>query len=259
MSRRRRQRLGPRRHERTCTTWNTTRCVSWSRWCKGANRGGRTAVKVHDRRRHVRKGTERGHASKSTPGRERDLADLTESHQVTARQIEERFRTESVAAEAEFNETRKQINIRVRRGRAKGTRHQPGQSRWTAESVYEAAEKQSTDDRDEIRRNAAATADRLAELWRQAEGPLARAGLERDEVEVPLSDAAGGLIVDPARAIEEQFAVAEQVLARIARFANAEAGQRRRVLRLSIPHRHRGRGAVAARAQRKDPGGRRWR
>ena len=43
----------------------------------------------------------------------------------------------------------------------------------------------------------------------------ARASLERPDVEVPTSESASGLVVDPSRVIEEQFVAAEQALTRL--------------------------------------------
>jgi len=148
----------------------------------------------------------------NTQNREKDLAAINEAHQEALKKITEQHKAEQDSAEAEFNETKLRVNGECdeTEGRARAAYQD---TRWTADSVYEAAEKESADDRDDTRRKAAATADRVADLWRQAEAPLARAGLEREEVEVPTSEAAGGLIVDPARTIEEQFILAELALA----------------------------------------------
>ena len=129
-------------------------------------------------------------------GKERDLATLNKAHRQTLQQIEERYKSEGSAADGELADTRRRVTSECDEAESQArTTHQD--ARWTADSVYEAAEKQSTDDREETRRSAAGVADRLAELWQKAEGPLARAGLERDEIEVPASQAASGLIVEP--------------------------------------------------------------
>src|SRR5262245_39309453 len=141
-------------------------------------------------------------------GRERDMAALTEAHQEGLKKIADQYKVDSDAAEAEYLQTKQRVTEECdgAEGRARSAYQD---SRWTADSIYEAAEKQSADDRDEQRRKASATADRVADLWRQAEAPMARAGLTREDVEAPTSEAAGGLIVDPARTIEEQFLLAE--------------------------------------------------
>ncbi|HKB01230.1 MAG TPA: FtsK/SpoIIIE domain-containing protein [Gemmataceae bacterium] len=150
----------------------------------------------------------------NTTGRERDLTALNEAHRAALKEIADQFKGEMDAAETEFNDTRQRVS-----GECDAAENQARISyqdgKWTADSVYEAAEKQSTDGREDIRRKAAATADRVAALWREAEVPLARAALGRDEVEVPESLAAGGLIADPAATIDEQFAIADQALARL--------------------------------------------
>jgi DNA segregation ATPase FtsK/SpoIIIE, S-DNA-T family len=146
-----------------------------------------------------------------TSGKERDLATLAESHQATLRQIDERYKSEGIAADDELASTRKRVTTECDEAELQArTTHQD--ARWTADSVNEAAEKQSTDDREEIRRSAAAVAERVDELWRKAEGPLARASLDREDIEVPASKAAGELIVDPSRAIDEQFTAADESL-----------------------------------------------
>lgn len=144
--------------------------------------------------------------------RERDLAALSESHQATLKQITDRAQSEQAAADAELAETRRRVTQECDQAEA-DAKAAYQDARWTADSIYEAAEKQSADDREEARRTAAAAADRITTLWRESEGPLARAGLEREEVEVPTSEAAGGLIVDANRALDEQFEAAEHALA----------------------------------------------
>jgi hypothetical protein len=148
----------------------------------------------------------------TTAAREQTLGSLDAAHQDALKQVTERFATEMHAAEVEFAETKKRVTTECDEVEQKA-RGAYQDTRWTADSVYEAAEKSAADEREEVRRHAAATAERVAALWREAEAPLARAALEREEVEVPTSQAAGGLIVDPARAIDEQFAAAEQALA----------------------------------------------
>jgi energy-coupling factor transporter ATP-binding protein EcfA2 len=143
--------------------------------------------------------------------REQTLAGVEAAYQDAQKQITDRFAAEMHSAEVEFAETKKRVTTECDEVEQKA-RGAYQDSRWTADSVYEAAEKSAADEREEVRRQAAATAERFAALWREAEVPLARASLERDEVEVPTSQAAGGLIVDPARTIDEQFAAAEQAL-----------------------------------------------
>ena len=144
--------------------------------------------------------------------KERESTALTESHQSSVRQIAERHAAETNAADSEYAETKKRVTDECVEAELKA-RTVFQDARWTADSLFEAAEKESTDDRENTRRNAAATAERVQKLWSEAEVPLSRAGLDREEVEVPTSGAAGGLIVDPAKTIEEQFALADQAFA----------------------------------------------
>src|SRR5262245_15197658 len=125
----------------------------------------------------------------NSTGRERDLAALTEAHQEMMKKIAEQYKADSDAAEAEFLLTKQRVTEECD-GLEGSARTAYQDSRWTADSIYEAAEKQSADDRDEQRRKATATADRVADVWRQAEAPLARAGLAREDVEAPTSEAA---------------------------------------------------------------------
>ena len=144
--------------------------------------------------------------------KERESTALTESHQSSMRQIAERHASETSAADTDYADTKKRVTDECVAAELKA-RTVFQDARWTADSLFEAAEKGSTDDREDTRRTAAAVAERVQKLWQEAEVPLARAGLDREGVEVPTSEAAGGLIVDPTKAIEEQFALAEQALA----------------------------------------------
>jgi DNA segregation ATPase FtsK/SpoIIIE, S-DNA-T family len=149
-----------------------------------------------------------------TVAKDQTMAAIETTRQESLQKITDRYNSESQANETEFTEAKKRITTEMDEAEQRNrTIYQD--TRWTADSVYEAAEKQAADEREEARRAAAATADEITALWREAEGPLARAGLERSEVEVPSSEAAGGLIVDPARTIEEQFELARQALAEL--------------------------------------------
>jgi hypothetical protein len=80
-------------------------------------------------------------------GREKDLAAINEAHQEALKKITEQHKAEQDSAEAEFNETKQKVNAECdeTEGRARTTYQD---SRWTADSVYEAAEKESADARD---------------------------------------------------------------------------------------------------------------
>ena len=144
-------------------------------------------------------------------GRERDLAALATAHDDTQRQITEQHKAEAEAAETEYADTKRTVSDEcdAAEKQAKLTLQD---ARWTADSLYEAAEKRATDDREAARRSAAGTAEKIGALWKQAEAPLARTNLFRADVEVPASRADGGVIVDPARAIDDELATAEQML-----------------------------------------------
>src|SRR5262245_55994341 len=86
----------------------------------------------------------------NSSGKERDLTTLTESHQQTMQQIEDRYRNEGTAADNELTDSRKTVTSECDDADSKArTAHQD--ARWTADSVFEAAEKQSTDDREQVR------------------------------------------------------------------------------------------------------------
>ncbi|HEX3148998.1 MAG TPA: hypothetical protein VHR66_13025, partial [Gemmataceae bacterium] len=143
--------------------------------------------------------------------REQNLTALEAARVEAIQQLNERFQAETAAADLELAETKKRVTTECDEIEQKArTAYQD--TRWTADSMHEAAEKSASDEREEIRRSAAKTAERINALWKEAEGPLARAALERADVEVPTSQAAGGLIVDPARTIEEQFEAAQLAL-----------------------------------------------
>ncbi|HVK08210.1 MAG TPA: FtsK/SpoIIIE domain-containing protein [Gemmataceae bacterium] len=145
-------------------------------------------------------------------GRERDLAAVTTAYEEAQRKITEQYKAETEAAETEYADTKRTVSEEcdATEKQAKLTLQD---AKWTADSLYEAAEKRATDDREAARRSAAKTADRLGELWTEAEAPLARANLFRADVEVPAGRADGGVIVDPGRTIDEELDNAEHFLA----------------------------------------------
>lgn len=146
--------------------------------------------------------------------RERDMGTLTSSYQQTQEKIAEQFATQSSAIDAELVSSRTRAN---QEGDAaeKEARTALQDARWTAESVFEAAEKRANDQREEAKRYAAKIEERIKLLWQSAEGPLARAMLVREDIEVPASRADVGVIVDPIQTIDERLTAAEADLATI--------------------------------------------
>ena len=141
-------------------------------------------------------------------GREREFAVLTESHQRTIKEIADRYRSDGDAADREYGDVKRLITEECDDidKTARATLHE---ARWTADSVYEAAEKHATDDRADIRRKAAATTERVEGVWARAAAPLARSGLNRPVLEGPAGAVDVGVIVDAAAAVEVELAAAE--------------------------------------------------
>ena len=134
--------------------------------------------------------------------REREVAHVEAGHQTARQEIASRSKQELDEAEHDYNRKKKAISERHDETE-QTSRAQLQDSRWTADSMFEAAEKQANDDLSMSRRKAAHTLDRTEKAWAAAEPILDQIQEERGDVEqIP---PAGEASVDPYPLIEQNF------------------------------------------------------
>ncbi|WP_020469005.1 FtsK/SpoIIIE domain-containing protein [Zavarzinella formosa] len=137
-----------------------------------------------------------------TAQRDRELAQIETNFQAATQEISQRGKQELDEAEHEYNKKKKAITEQ-HDDTEQGARAQLQDSRWTADSMFEAAEKQANDDLDLNKRKAAHTLERVEKSWTQAEPILERIQEERGELEQ--KPPTGEVIVDPYQLIEQNF------------------------------------------------------
>lgn len=143
-----------------------------------------------------------------TTNRDREIMGFNEAQQQALDEIETRYHNETTLIEREY-QNRKDSTTRENDDAEQKARTGYQDARWTAESIYEATEKQAADDRTDAQRKAAAIRERCEQLWTEATVPLSRAALTRADLQ---HDQPHDLIVDPNRTVEEQFVRAEEAI-----------------------------------------------
>ncbi len=153
---------------------------------------------------------EYGRAVKTnTAQRDRERAHIEALYHKATEEVTQRSKQELEEAEHEFAKKKKEITTRLDE-EEQNARVLLQDSRWTAESMYEAAEKQANDDFELDKRKAAHTLVNTERLWAQAEPVLDRLQQDRADVEQP--PPTGEVIVDPYPLIEQNFKQVEAIL-----------------------------------------------
>jgi S-DNA-T family DNA segregation ATPase FtsK/SpoIIIE len=145
--------------------------------------------------------------------RERELTTLTDTYKQSLQVIAERHKSESEIAENEYNIDKQRLTEEcdIAEQQAKAALND---ARWTADSIYEAAEKRANDDRDQMRRSAAATEDRIEALWRDAGPFFAKANISRETL-IPDTGPGWEVVVDPQKSIDDGLHKSESLLERL--------------------------------------------
>jgi DNA segregation ATPase FtsK/SpoIIIE, S-DNA-T family len=146
----------------------------------------------------------------ATSGRERDLAAILESHTKSGSHIADRHRDEGETNDREYADAKDRI-LREKDVEEKKARTALQDAHWTAESIFEAAEKSAEDDRTDIKRKGAQIGERIVALWNRTDPILDRLGKSREDFAID-NPAKDDVIVDPQRTIDEKFLEAETIL-----------------------------------------------
>lgn len=137
-----------------------------------------------------------------TGQRERELGHIESGLQAAHQEIANRGKQELEEAEHEYNKKKKAITERHDETES-NARAQLQDSRWTADSMYEAAEKQANDDLDMNRRKATQTLERIEKAWGTAEPILEMIDVDRSDIEQKPSTEE--VTVEPYPLIEQNF------------------------------------------------------
>lgn len=142
------------------------------------------------------------HHKLQTAQRDRDLAAIDNSYHAAQQEIVTRNKQELDEAEHEFQQKKKAITER-HDTTEQNARAILQDSRWTAESMFEAVEKQAEDDLDMVKRKASTTLESIEQTWARIEPILDTIEVDRGDVEQPVPTA--DLAVEPYPLIEQNF------------------------------------------------------
>ena len=142
--------------------------------------------------------------------REREKTAVTTAWEDARKAIQDKFTSEQASTDK-----LRDFTIKESRDRAK-TEHDKTQTAfsdalWTADSLYEAAEKQAADQLDILQRKAAGAGEAIERYWSEATPFLERGGLRQDELQ-PLADTGAVALDDPLEKMEAALARAGEAV-----------------------------------------------
>jgi S-DNA-T family DNA segregation ATPase FtsK/SpoIIIE len=143
--------------------------------------------------------------------RERERQAVTNAWDDARRSIQEKFDAEKLAADRLRDFTVQEARDRAKAEEEK-TRTAYSDALWTADSVYEAAEKEAEKRLDERKRAAAEGAERIKASWDAADPLLARGRLTRDDIAGTPPSRPPVDLDDPADRLEAALARADEAL-----------------------------------------------